>query len=789
MKLKTVSCTQFAGIRERRIAFEDGINVIYGQNESGKSTLVHLISRVLFQSVHLHKRLDKDFFDRYFPGTRKGGVTGDFIDGTVSFEAADKTYTLTKEWGDDARCQLSTPDGVFRDQDTVNALLKEALGYGEGVYADLLFSSQRNTDQALQTLLDASGKTDAKQDIADAVSMAFAQSDGISVDAIERAIQTKIEDLMGKHWDIERDAPMRKAGGGRHQKQCGDVLKAYYALEDATAVLDDIARLETEVERTADAFAKADAAAEEARALFEAFQGLAGQLALRAERRKAAERLRAEQQKYNAVLADWPGRLDKLTRAKALQTEQQQRRLLDTYETAQTLSAALADANAAADKPSPTREELACVNTALREIRALNNALGGMHLTAAVTMLNGHELTIYSLRTGERLPLTDGNAAISEAVRLTVDGVMELCLAPADIDAADAKARLAAQQTVIDNTLARYGVQTPEALEQLAQTAAVAALERDRLRDRLKATLGDTSLENIQREAEAIDGEVRQAEVIAQDIRTLCGDADLTRTVMTDETVLEGYTRDYGSIRDLKARAFDTAQELQETLAHTEDTDLPEDVAHIPDPEAHLRALQESLRLCRERRETALTDKTTAAGRLETYKETVAGDPAAEADKARRFFEEQQALLRHWLHIAQVFEAQKAAVADRPMQDIADRFLHYCTTLSDGTLESDFPEADKLRLQIYSHDRLLDYDKLSEGTKETVSLAFRLAVLDHLFPEGGVIVLDDPLTDMDAARTARACAMLKECATRHQVIFLTCKEAYHAALDGHLIRV
>ena len=28
----------------------------------------------------------------------------------------------------------------------------------------------------------------------------------------------------------------------------------------------------------------------------------------------------------------------------------------------------------------------------------------------------------------------------------------------------------------------------------------------------------------------------------------------------------------------------------------------------------------------------------------------------------------------------------------------------------------------------------MSFGKLSEGTKETVSLAFRLAVLDHLFP-------------------------------------------------------
>ena len=82
----------------------------------------------------------------------------------------------------------------------------------------------------------------------------------------------------------------------------------------------------------------------------------------------------------------------------------------------------------------------------------------------------------------------------------------------------------------------------------------------------------------------------------------------------------------------------------------------------------------------------------------------------------------------------------------------------------------------------------MDHGKLSEGTKETVSLAFRLAVLDHLFPDGGgVIVLDDPLTDMDPERAERSCEIIKECAKRHQIIFLTCREEYSEMLGGERI--
>lgn len=93
-------------------------------------------------------------------------------------------------------------------------------------------------------------------------------------------------------------------------------------------------------------------------------------------------------------------------------------------------------------------------------------------------------------------------------------------------------------------------------------------------------------------------------------------------------------------------------------------------------------------------------------------------------------------------------------------------------------------------MAVYSKDRKMDFSKLSEGTKDTVFLAYRLAVLDQLFPEGGgVIVLDDPFTDMDAMRTEQSVDLVKSCAQRHQVIFLTCKEDLAEALGGHRINM
>ena len=306
MKIRQVSCTQFAGVRDRNVSFSDGINVIYGKNESGKSTLVNLISRTLFQDAKLDRRKDKDFFERYFPAPKKGMTRiADFVDGKITFEDENGTYTLSKEWGADARCTLSTPDGVIRDPDRVAAVLKQALVYGEGVYADMLLSSQNHADMALRTILDAAVKSEARQELANVVAQAFAESDGISADAIEQAIQGKIEELAGKHWDVERQLPMRKTG--RWATGLGEILKAYYAMEDARNVVEELSRLEAEVDCTAAAYAENEAAVMAAQEAYDRFQTFASRLAVQSERKKTMDRLERDLCRFRDVLSQWPG--------------------------------------------------------------------------------------------------------------------------------------------------------------------------------------------------------------------------------------------------------------------------------------------------------------------------------------------------------------------------------------------------------------------------------------------------------------------------------------------------
>lgn len=788
MKIKKISCEQFAGVRDLDVSFDDGINVIYGKNESGKSTLVNLLSRTLFQRAQLDGRRDKGFICAYFPSAPKGKLPLKTIDGKVSIETADGPYTLTKEWGESTRVSLSTPDGVLRGQDEVDKKLKSVLGYGEGVYSDILFSSQRNTDASLQQIL-ADERFDAKQEIAEVLTRAFMQSDGISTDAIGQAIEEKIKDLAGSHWDLETNAPVRRAV--RWVNGLGKILEAYYELEDKKHVCDRVAELEATTDKALQAFQEREEEVKRASDDYDKFDKFATLLEVRKANVIRLDTLGEKLKKYSEALKTWPLYSEQLQKAQILLKEKQDREVLDRYADVKPIYDTLIELKAKHEKRlSPTDSEIDDVKRAQRNIAIAEGKLCGMNLAAIVRMFGNHTIEIRSLRTGEVIEITDEKAEICEAVSITTPGVMEMQLAPADVDVAAIEAELNAQNGIIKAIFEKYHVDSEAALENLAKQNLQDETDIKICESKLTTKLGEISFEEAESAAHAVSPDLRSKAEIAADISSLCGSVELVAFIGDRRANTERYTNEYGTLASVEEKLMQAQKEydsLKESLG--EAGDIPAEYLNIADPQRHKQNLKIALDWKRKELQSAIERKSAAQSALETYKGALSGDPLADVEAAERQFREIESELSHWVHIKKVFEALKENVSNNPMRDIAESFSKYLGVISDGRVSSEFLSQERIDIDVYSNDRRLDYEKLSEGTKETVSLAFRLAVLDHLFPDGGgVIVFDDPFTDMDAFRTAQATKLIGECATRHQVLLLTCKEDYASMLGGkHIV--
>ena len=97
MKIEKVSCEQFAGLTNKTIEFDDGLNILVGDNETGKSTLVDLIYTVFFNDPSKHGKSDKQFNAAYLP-RKASSIQADYIKGEIVFNADDGQYILVKSW-------------------------------------------------------------------------------------------------------------------------------------------------------------------------------------------------------------------------------------------------------------------------------------------------------------------------------------------------------------------------------------------------------------------------------------------------------------------------------------------------------------------------------------------------------------------------------------------------------------------------------------------------------------------------------------------------------------------
>lgn len=791
MKIKKLSAQQFAGIRDKEVSFNDGVNVVFGQNESGKSTLVRLLCGVLFQDAKIG-RGGRDFKENAFPADRTDGKRFDCIDGTLIFETTEGEFKLTKEWGGDAWAKLSTPDGIIKSQDEINKTLGGILGYGEGVYREMLLSPQSSAADNLKSILERRD-TETRRTLADAVSEAFAESGGVSAEKIETKINEKIEELSGC-WNIEADAPKPKSGGGRWARGLGEVLKAWYRFEDAQSECAELQRFENALDAALKRFSDKDAAAEGAVKALDEFEKISDVLRELRVNEEAITRCKEDIARFTRALEALPSSKAELEKAEALQAEKENRALLDCRDKAKKF---YDEMKAAEDRLSrlarPEDGEIKSIRAAERETARLKNKLREMNIAAKVKAFGGHSVKITSLLSGKEMELDGENAIINEAVRVEIPGVMEMELAPVEVNAAEVNAKISVLENEMSGIFQKYKCGSAEQIEQLAGEYDRRVNEYKLAQSNYRAEAGEIDYAELERMANSVkDAEkVRVGAEIESDIAALCGSGDIKGFIGARKADIKGFFENYESEEELRARIQKRGEELkaaEEAVAAADS--VPDKYKGISDIDGYKSSLKTAAETARAEKEQALSEKAAAKTALDAFTDNHSDDLRGKLEKAKRDYEAQAALLKSWLHIAEVFNAQRREMTSDPLGTLADNFARYLGLISDSRVTAEFAEAGKPDFEIASGKYKLDFAKLSDGTRETVYLAFRLAVLDHLFPDGGgVMALDDPLNDMDSKRVEQACAIIKECAKRHQIIFLTCREEYAEKLGANNISI
>jgi hypothetical protein len=410
-----------------------------------------------------------------------------------------------------------------------------------------------------------------------------------------------------------------------------------------------------------------------------------------------------------------------------------------------------------------------------------------MNLTARIEQLGAAEVRVSSAVSGEVLARGSDEIDITEAVDIRVPGVVEIRLAPKGVDADAVRSALSSAKERLAALLERYGAASVEQLRERQREAKDLAAENDRLDEKIRTALGGQTWEALCTGASAVPENIPSVKETEREIAILCGLYSIDTFIGRLESQLDEHGKKYGTVDKLAADIEQKSAAIAGLRAKTEGAEtMPEEFRGISDPERYDGELSDAVEKTGSRID-ALKDELSAAE--SSLMEKSAEEYAEEHRRAQAAFEECKAEYARWKHIYEVFQAVKNNAKGNPLADVETYFRENLSVLSGGRLVLNRIGED-LGSSIVSGNSPLTDDILSDGTKDTIALAFRLAVLRHLFPEGGcTAVFDDPFTDMDPTRTEQACRLLQAFAENNQVIFVSCDEKYNKYLTGNLIRI
>ena len=118
MKIKSLNIASFGGLKNKQIDFGDNFNIVYGNNENGKTTIMNFVKMMFYGTERGSGQISKNLRKKYTPWDNSG------MAGSIDFEMKGRNYRIERIFGS----SNSTDKVTFIDLD---------LGEHKAVSADI----------------------------------------------------------------------------------------------------------------------------------------------------------------------------------------------------------------------------------------------------------------------------------------------------------------------------------------------------------------------------------------------------------------------------------------------------------------------------------------------------------------------------------------------------------------------------------------------------------------------------------------------------------------------------
>ena len=902
MYIESIEVADFGTLDELEVEFDDGLNVLSGPTEAGKSTLM----RAAWLGLMWPCRSQSEEIRSIIPN--RGGTP------TVQVVLVDDgtTYAMKKTFNQSAgsaHLRVRQPDGSVRDHrdDDAEEKLREAIGVGElsgrpkspAHYGFWPAVWTRQDERHLDP-----GKHLTEKGSRESLSGILAQIGGDVLAGSGAEVVEQAEEEYGRFYTSSGNlttrsgAPLHEAEKRRDelQEQFGQLRETRQNYEDD---LDEFARLEREIQELQEDIPDLRAAAEDAAREYERVESLQGDLEQETTRLESKNTkveqledrvqqradLRENIETFEAEIEEWTGRIDekqsvldahaktredleaKKAEAEEERDRQKQReRLLqahlevlraeDQLEGIADRSDRYDDLTAEQEELRARREGLTVTDDDVEHLRDLKERRdeASMRLEAAAARVSVEGTSDRDIRIGDApvaLPEESGREHLVDSrTTVHVGSDLRIHVEPGGKNLGEIRSEAEQAEDAYQDALADLGVDSVDAARSRVQ-------EKERIDDRLETIAseidrllpeGSGDLDDARTRAEARLEAARSERAkrpAGQDVASLPEEEDAAREQVSQAREdLEAAQEALSEAREELQSHEDTAQELREAVQRlrTQKEGKEESLENVQnDLDRHVREhgadeeLQEALDEARSDRDEKQEEVKRLRAELEDLdvdsiesrkQRTEKALESAEADKdqlqetlnkvegrlereelhglherlqkARQKLEDAQAdvdRLQKQADAAKLLyetltekraEARKRYLA--PLREEVEGLLGRFFDAEESTVA--FDEDLALEKLSRSTDGSFDFDQLSAGARQQLSLLIRLAMARLVARERPhPVFFDDVLSDTDPDRFEVIGDILHSVSQDMQIILTTCHRSRHRRLGAHNLRM
>lgn len=804
MNLQKVRLFPFGGIVERNVDFAPGVNVILGPNEAGKSTLLGAIFSILFFSSSLRKNSSdwKDYLAPYMPYPH-----GDTLQVSLAFKCGrGKEYFLERAWGELKKDRLRLPDGSeVNNPDTIAELLSPLLQYGRGTYEGVFLARQADLLHTVELLRNNS---EATGNMAETLRRLVFQSGGVSLEALKEVLHNEKEELL-KLWDLQKGVPQ----GGRgidnpYKRGRGEILSAYYEVEELKRKIREGVALEARVEKLSAQLGEiVHAKKEELEPTLQNMEKIEGEIQRRAVLEPRLALLHEKEKSIRDLNARWPQMVErqkhqrtrlqeKIKEKAALEKELQTaksameaRTKRELLQKVKPLMDDLGEKKKELEKlPRVGKESIEALEQLDARLAQLQATLKAMKLQGNMTAENPLYLRVTS-GVGESKQLTVEREIIFEAegrlLLQSVDWTLEIKSGQGDVTGIISK--IEKTKNTLEQKLHTLAVNTREEARHIFDKRTEKEKVVERLRVQIETLLKNNSYEDLAKQVYQLGPEqsVRALDLIGDDLKeTAVEENSLARELRDIEAKLKTWEKEYGSYEkivdalvDLRAQARELERELDK-------------LAPLPDKWQSPGAFMQSLQSVREKNRSSQETIYNLMRELDQAKSELPEESVEELEErllmSKNKFNSLKERARSVCLVEYEFQNMLREVGSKTFDPLVASLKKYFAPVTDYRydmvfLEGSIPE----RIGVSKGDRELPVNLLSVGTSRGLALALRLAMAEHLWGrEGGFLIMDDPLVDLDPRRKEEAARMLRDFSEGRQLIVTTCDPETAQLLGG-----